>query len=589
MSKARKLADLLDSAGDVAGGKIADDTVNSEHFVDGGIDDAHIGDVAATKLTGTIADARFPATLPAKSATNLTNIPAANITGTLPAIDGSSLTGITTDTTTIENNIAMLAFFRASDNSKAKYNLVDQVVDEYVDATGIDAGNSTNESLTSGYYNGGSTSTVTTAFSYTGSNQTWTAPAGVTSAVVKLWGAGGGGGSKAAGSIDGRGGGGGGYITATCTTVPTTVYSFLIGQSNDSVDIGGSSPYTNSYGGGGNGGGKNAQRIGGTGGGRSEFSIGGGANVPAGTRILVAGGGGGGTAIYNNTDGGQNSGNGGGGGGGGTTGGSGQGSNTPPTGGTQSAGGARGVDNMSGSGAAAVDGTTGLGGGGQGSAVAADTNYGAPGGGGGGYFGGGGGASANQSHMAHGGAGGSSFAHSTLCASVTNTQGSGGAGDQGGAVANAGDANYPGSSVGRGGDGVNTTSGAGANGGDGAGVIIYTALTAGIDLTLQSVASTAESAPTTGDIVILIEDASGTATINTDIKAYISRDGSAFSSQVTLTDEGDWGTNKRILAAHDVDLSGSTSGTSMKYKITTHNQSAGSKVTNVHATSLAWA
>ena len=169
MSKARKLADLLDSAGDVAGGKIADDTVNSEHFVDGGIDDAHIGDVAATKLTGTIADARFPATLPAKSATNLTNIPAANITGTLPAIDGSSLTGITTDTTTIENNIAMLAFFRASDNSKAKYNLVDQVVDEYVDATGIDAGNSTNESLTSGYYNGGSTSTVTTAFSYTGS------------------------------------------------------------------------------------------------------------------------------------------------------------------------------------------------------------------------------------------------------------------------------------------------------------------------------------------------------------------------------------------------------------------------------------
>ena len=32
MSKARKLADLLDSAGDVAGGKIADDTVNSEHF-----------------------------------------------------------------------------------------------------------------------------------------------------------------------------------------------------------------------------------------------------------------------------------------------------------------------------------------------------------------------------------------------------------------------------------------------------------------------------------------------------------------------------------------------------------------------------
>jgi len=105
MSKARKLADLLDSAGDVAGGKIADDTINSEHFVDGGIDDAHIDDVAATKLTGTIADARFPATLPAKSAANLTNIPAANITGTLPAINGASLTnvvaasGVATDAT----------------------------------------------------------------------------------------------------------------------------------------------------------------------------------------------------------------------------------------------------------------------------------------------------------------------------------------------------------------------------------------------------------------------------------------------------------------------------------------------------------
>ena len=38
----------------------------------------------------------------------------------------------------------------------------------------------------------------------------------------------------------------------------------------------------------------------------------------------------------------------------------------------------------------------------------------------------------------------------------------------------------------------------------------------------------------------------------------------------------------------DIDLSGITSGTSVKYKITTHNQSSGSKVTRVHATSLGW-
>ena len=49
---------------------------------------------AANLTSGTIPDARFPATLPAASAANLTAIPAANITGTLPAIDGSNLTGL---------------------------------------------------------------------------------------------------------------------------------------------------------------------------------------------------------------------------------------------------------------------------------------------------------------------------------------------------------------------------------------------------------------------------------------------------------------------------------------------------------------
>jgi hypothetical protein len=42
------------------------------------------------------------------------------------------------------------------------------------------------------------------------------------------------------------------------------------------------------------------------------------------------------------------------------------------------------------------------------------------------------------------------------------------------------------------------------------------------------------------------------------------------------------------LVARQVDISGITSGTSMKYKLTTHNQSAGSKETRIHATSLAW-
>ena len=111
----------------------------------------------------------------------------------------------------------------------------------------------------------------------------------------------------------------------------------------------------------------------------------------------------------------------------------------------------------------------------------------------------------------------------------------------------------------------------------------------GGNLTLQSIANTALSAPTTGDICMLIENVSGTATLNTDLKAYVSRNGGTGWDQATLVDKGSWGTNKKILTANNVAFSNSASGTDMRYKITTHNQSAGSKETRVHATSLAWA
>ena len=55
---------------------------------------ANLTSLPAGQLTGTVADARFPATLPAASAANLTNIPAANVTGTLPAITAANLTNI---------------------------------------------------------------------------------------------------------------------------------------------------------------------------------------------------------------------------------------------------------------------------------------------------------------------------------------------------------------------------------------------------------------------------------------------------------------------------------------------------------------
>ena len=49
---------------------------------------------ASNLTSGTIPDARFPATLPALSGANLTNLTSANLTGALPAIDGSALTNL---------------------------------------------------------------------------------------------------------------------------------------------------------------------------------------------------------------------------------------------------------------------------------------------------------------------------------------------------------------------------------------------------------------------------------------------------------------------------------------------------------------
>ena len=87
---------------------------------------------------------------------------------------------------------------------------------------------------------------------------------------------------------------------------------------------------------------------------------------------------------------------------------------------------------------------------------------------------------------------------------------------------------------------------------------------------------------------MLLNDGVGTATINTDVKAYVSRDGGTTYTELTLVDEGTYATNTKILAAHDVDISSQPSGSSMKYKIETLNQSSGSKETNIGAVSFGW-
>ena len=79
---------------------------------------ANLTNLPAGQLTGTVADARFPATLPAASAANLTSIPSANLTGALPAISGANLTGIaaTDNVRTGILDVAGIATFRSDVN-----------------------------------------------------------------------------------------------------------------------------------------------------------------------------------------------------------------------------------------------------------------------------------------------------------------------------------------------------------------------------------------------------------------------------------------------------------------------------------------
>ena len=72
--------------------------------------------ISAANLTS-IPAANITGTLPAISATNLTNVPAANITGTLPAIDGSALTGVgvgTADSINTSGIVTATAFIPTS-------------------------------------------------------------------------------------------------------------------------------------------------------------------------------------------------------------------------------------------------------------------------------------------------------------------------------------------------------------------------------------------------------------------------------------------------------------------------------------------
>ena len=560
----------------------ADGVVTAAKLATDAVETAKIKDlnVTAGKLAATQDLSTKTITLPATVAGLGTGIDVTSqITGVVPTANlGSGTASSSTylagdqtyqtmteyDDSVLQSNIAMLGFKVAVNGSLTRYNLVDQSIDEFYDTSGIDASASTNEDrIASGsnfYYTGGSAPTRTqdaddsgvdgsyTWFKWTDTSGTGSYSADAAETGEFLVVAGGGGGGGDGNTVGGAGGGAGGLRASYGST------SGGGASAESDLSLGSGVTYTMTVGAGGTG--RTSQTDNGSNGGVSSIS---GSDI---TDITTVGGGRGGYTQFNI----------------GTVGGSGGGNSyltSTPAAGTASQGYSGGTGSQSGGAQSAGGGGGGAAGAGANSALEVAANGGAGlditiTGSSVGYAGGGasgpswpsGGTLSTATHG--GGAPGTPYGNNTGGAGTANTGGGGG----GAAVLSTGNSN-------------------GGNGGSG--VVILRVLTGatGLDLTLQSTDVTAESAPTHGEFVTLIENAYGTATLNTDIKGYISRDSGVTFTQGTLVDEGSWGTNKQVLGFHDLALGGSAL-TAMCYKITTHNQSPSSLETRIYATSIGW-
>lgn len=99
----------------------------------------------------------------------------------------------------------------------------------------------------------------------------------------------------------------------------------------------------------------------------------------------------------------------------------------------------------------------------------------------------------------------------------------------------------------------------------------------------KNVASAAVPMPT-GDLTLQVKDVSGTATVNTDFKGYISRDNGTTWTQGTLAFVQTLADNIKEYAFNDLDLTAQPSGTAMRWKFTTHN----SKEVQLHSAVIGW-
>jgi hypothetical protein len=444
------------------------------------------------------------------------------------------------DIGTNRTNIDLLNFKVATNNAYALYNFKDGMIDAYQTSGGVDAGTSTDETYdSSGKYFSGTEILTPTIETFTG-NGTYNNPAAITS-VKYLVVAGGGSGGGGVGAAAGGGGGAGGYRAGTLSVTASTSYPITVGNGGGGVGTNtkGNSGLISVFstitaaGGGGAGGGnavsdasKGSGRVGGSGGGASGSA--GSASHTAGSGNTPS------TSPAQGYAGGHN------------------GNSRPGSGG----GGASEV----GSGAGGNSNATGYGGDGTSNDISGSAvTYG--GGGGGGTYSGG----------PPGAAGGSG--------------GGGRGGQRSGGNGAAGTANTGG---GGGGGGAEASGGTGAAGGSGIVIISWpVVLETYNNMTLISNAQTAQAAPTEGRLMLYEETSTGSTTLDTDLKGYISRDGGTTYTQTPLTLDTTYETGKTLVSG-SVDISGQPSGTSMKYKIETLNQSA-SKVCRLHGASLLWA
>ncbi len=423
----------------------------------------------------------------------------------------------------IEENIMLNAFRIAINGSLVKYNMVDGIMDEFEDESGVDTGTSTNEDYdsTNDYYSPTFLEATGGIITYDGNyvihtfigDGTFTPPNSLDVEYLVVAGGAGGGGSR------GGAGGAGGFRTASGFAVTAQGYSIIVGAS---------------------GAGASSNAKGGSGG-DSVFS----------TITSIGGGGGASSGV----PGGNNGGSGGGG---------------VPDGGTFGSG-EIGQGNNGGSGVSPVNPNYGAGGGGGANTVGADGT------------------------TTNGGNGGNGIASSISGFSATYAAGGGGGIGTGGTGGNGGsgiggNGGVTGSSAGT--DGTSNTGSGGGGGGSnnggsgGSGIVIIKYLLADLtqlaNMTLVSNSTEAEVQPDESRVVIFEEDVDA-ITLNTDLKAYCSRDNGANWVQATLSDEGDYESSKRILVG-TADISGQAADKTMKWKLETLN----AKALKIHGIGELW-